>query len=165
MSSIKKTNSEYAYSIKKALKDLGHEVPITHCHEVIARTEGFRSLNHALGSKTFNPEPDVDVDNSMKMHTAGDPSKVVEKQLAEIKKIADEGLNEVYDSVSDWLYDFYPDFSWTYEGSFVEIEALLNHPQFEEVAKKFEEVHDFNIKDELKGAIKERELYIEGEKQ
>lgn len=51
MSNTKKTNSEYAYSLKKALKELGYDVQTTHCHEAIARTEGFRSYNHMVGTK------------------------------------------------------------------------------------------------------------------
>jgi len=63
---------------------------------------------------------------------------VVAQQLAQLNRIADHGIPEVYDSVEEFLGDFFMDFSWGPDEVEVQLELLMADPGYESVKRKFE---------------------------
>lgn len=58
---------------------------------------------------------------------------VADTQIAVLEDIAANGLNPVYDSLHDFLWDFYPDFDWGGIGNLYQLVAFYRHPKYEAV--------------------------------
>ena len=71
--------------------------------------------------------------------------------IAELDKIAVNGITEEYDSFEDYLFDFYPSFSWEHWSVAVrQLNLLLTHTRLiDRVSKKV----DFDLTKELQQVL------------
>ncbi|MFA5750431.1 MAG: hypothetical protein WC895_04370, partial [Candidatus Shapirobacteria bacterium] len=80
------------------------------------------------------------------------PSKTrkwfAEYNLLQLQEIVDNGLDDVYGSFEDFLFDFFTDFSWD-AGASEEAQLMLADPRFSSIASKIKEDWGTDIKDEL----------------
>lgn len=91
----------------------------------------------------------------------------IDRAWAELEKISQNGLHEVYKGkFVDFLYDWYPNFTWKTEESLEEMKAILKKPNFNEVRNGIKDKYDFNIEHDIKEAINENEkdLVLDKEK-
>lgn len=74
----------------------------------------------------------------------------------EIKDVSVNGLHEVYEGkFTDYLYDFYPNFSWN-DNDVKEMLILIVDKEFIENCKLIKEKYNFDLINDLKETIKER---------
>jgi hypothetical protein len=83
---------------------------------------------------------------------------LAEYAILHLQEIAKNGLPDCYKSFDEFLYDFYPDFSWNPDESSKEIQAVLNDPRFKEVVPILKKDWNIDMKEELEKAI----VQIEG---
>ncbi len=69
--------------------------------------------------------------------------------------VENNSLPECYKGVQDWLFDFYPDLSWDDEDFIMDVQAVINHPEFGKVQGWFLTKHHFNLLDELQEGLLE----------
>jgi len=89
--------------------------------------------------------------------TSGLGSNVVDSELLPI--VTAGQIPEEYDSIEDWLWDFWPEMDWHDPRD--DIKEIMNHPKYNEIVTFFREVYNFNFDKELKDAFyeyKDRDL-------
>lgn len=84
----------------------------------------------------------------------GSLNKVVEHQIKNLEDFLD-GKKPVYTSAEDFMYDFYPDFSWDPEAGVAETQALMRHRKFKSIAQRFRQWHKFDLAKDLQQSIDE----------
>lgn len=57
-------SKQYAHSLQASLKDLGHEISLGHCYEVVAKLQGFKSWNAATAT-TLTKKQERDLQDAM----------------------------------------------------------------------------------------------------
>lgn len=78
-----------------------------------------------------------------------------ENQILHLIQISEEGLPDCYKSFTDFLFDFWPDFSWVPQEAKLEVQAVLSDSRFKEVAPILKEAWDVDMKEELTRALTE----------
>jgi len=63
------------------------------------------------------------------------------------------GLSPLYETPYDFFYDWWPDLPWDTEQRDEVVRAILKHPLFKAVAKRWEECYHLDIKAELEGGL------------
>lgn len=77
--------------------------------------------------------------------------------LMELKELSEIGLPDCYNSIQDYLFDFWPNLPWDEEGRIKAIGYVLNSKEFTEINKTIKEVWDFDFAAELKAGLEEEE--------
>lgn len=80
---------------------------------------------------------------------------LAENQILHLVDIAERGLPDCYTSFKDFLYDFWPDFSWTPKKSIPEVEVVLADPRFKKIVPVLEETWGVDMEKELQDGIDE----------
>lgn len=84
-----------------------------------------------------------------------DKDYILKRERARLESIIDnKGLPDVYDSFRDYLFDFYPDFSWNGDSK-VELQWLLDDADWRNLAGEIKYKYGFDFVDEIKQAITE----------
>ena len=74
----------------------------------------------------------------------------VNNRLDEIENIVNNGLHPVYEGKGeDFLWDFYPGFSWHRDQLELELIAFYRSPRFEPLRERFETLYGANIAEGL----------------
>ena len=63
----------------------------------------------------------------------------VKRQLAILREVGNIGLNPAYDDPYDFMFDFFPNFSWNELRRIQEISRLVRHKELEEIAAMWDE--------------------------
>lgn len=77
-----------------------------------------------------------------------------ELQILLLDHISWRGLPDCYKSFKDFLYDFYPSFSWN-ERAGDEMEIVVKDVRFDAISERIKKLFDFDIKHELTVTLKE----------
>jgi hypothetical protein len=80
-----------------------------------------------------------------------------EFQILHLQHIAEHGLPDCYDSFGSFLFDFYPDFSWTPHASMTQMQAVVNDTRFPHIAQQIQNMFGFDMRAELEFSIEEAE--------
>ncbi|WYW00693.1 hypothetical protein Illi2_00011 [Pseudomonas phage vB_PpuM-Illi-2] len=77
-------------------------------------------------------------------------------QLENLKLVAMGEMDPVYrDDLQSWLADWYPDFSWNPNQSSVQIQAMVNLPEFADVELNLNRRYDVDFYKELADGVAE----------
>ncbi|WYW01883.1 hypothetical protein Pori4_00011 [Pseudomonas phage vB_PpuM-Pori-4] len=80
--------------------------------------------------------------------------QVAISQLENLKTVADGDMDSVYrGDLQSWLADWYPDFSWNPNQSSVQIQAMVDLPEFAEVESKINARFDVDFYKELADGV------------
>jgi hypothetical protein len=93
---------------------------------------------------------------SQRLFTGGrSPEQTLKRELSRMAKIEKEGLPKVYKTFKDYLYDYFPDFSWNPKGSEMEFKKLLGSDKWLKLAKKVKDKYGYDFVSQVKAGIKE----------
>jgi hypothetical protein len=96
-------------------------------------------------------------ESSERMQKAKAQDKIptlAEYQILHLVDIAERGLPDCYDSFEDFLFDFWPDFSWNEEKSHPEIQAVLDDPRFKKIVPVLKETWGIDMEEDLKRGLR-----------
>lgn len=82
-------------------------------------------------------------------------SKIVELQILHLIEIAKNGLPDCYKSFNDFLFDFWPDFTWDIEKSKKEAKAVFKDPRIKKIIPILNETWNINMEEILTGTSTE----------
>ena len=82
----------------------------------------------------------------------GEGDVAVEFAIRELQFVAMHGLPDCYGSFTDFLFDFYPDLSWSLRKSQAQIEQILADDRIQFVATRIKEDWAFDMIEELSDA-------------
>ncbi len=85
-----------------------------------------------------------------------------EFNLLHLEYIGEHGLPDCYKDFKEFLFDFYPDFSWNKRMK-DEIRVILTDSRFPEIEKKIKKAYAFDIRKELEKAAGEIDIRKERE--
>lgn len=74
-----------------------------------------------------------------------------------METILEQGLNPVYDDFDDFLYDYFPDFSWVPSSADVQLKELLASEEWCNLAARILEKHKIDFVKAINLAISEVE--------
>ena len=80
---------------------------------------------------------------------------LAESQILHLLEINEQGLPDCYKSFGEFLYDFWPDFSWNVLKSVGEITAVLNDARFKGIVESLNSEWNIDIVQELAEGITE----------
>lgn len=78
---------------------------------------------------------------------------LAEYQILHLVDISERGLPDCYDSFKDFLFDFWPDFSWKKEQSDPEVRAVLDDPRFKEIVPVLKNTWGVDMEEELQKGL------------
>lgn len=80
--------------------------------------------------------------------------QLAEHNRLQLLHVTEHGLPNCYSSFTDFLWDFYPDFSW--DSKMVnEILYIMDHESFNTIVNGIERDWNFNMRDEFNKAVAE----------
>ena len=82
---------------------------------------------------------------------------LAEQQILHLVDISENGLPDCYGSFDEYLYDFWPDFSWTSQ-SRVEVRAVLADSRFKRIVPVLKETWGVDMVEELRKGLDEIEI-------
>lgn len=71
-----------------------------------------------------------------------------QKQFDALSSIIDKGLPECYTDINEYFIDYWMDFSWNKEMK-VEVQSVLDHPQFMMLNTAINAAYNFDVQAEL----------------
>lgn len=79
------------------------------------------------------------------------------REVKRLEKILALGLNPIYTSFDDYLFDFYPDFSWNSKDCNTQLRMLLADPDWTALAAQVLESRGIDFVEELQRALDQPE--------
>ena len=80
---------------------------------------------------------------------------LAEMQILYLEEICKIGLPDCYDTFNDFLYDFYPNFTWSAQAQVTETLEVLNDKRFSGIKTGIKKLYNFDIQAELATSVKE----------
>jgi len=78
---------------------------------------------------------------------------LAENQILHLIDIAKNGLPDCYGSFDEFLYDFWPDFSWSMTQAIPEIKAVLADSRFKKIVSVLKETWGIDMEKELQDGL------------
>jgi hypothetical protein len=85
---------------------------------------------------------------------------ILTRERRRLDKLLTNGLDPVYDDWEDYWYDFFPDFSWTFD-CIRELQWLLDDPQWQDLAAQLKASRGVDFPAMLAKAIKTEKAFFE----
>jgi hypothetical protein len=130
-------------NLHKALKEMGHEMPLGHLYEAAAKASGHKSYNVAKAS-SVGIDPVVQalatpmtMDVSEKSTPIKRSINMAQDALVALEAYADRGLPAIYKNNEDMLADWFADLPWDQVG---QTDAVVHLLQDERAARIFTKV-------------------------
>lgn len=80
---------------------------------------------------------------------------LVNRHIAILEDILQNGLDPVYDDFKDFLFDFWPKFAWDIPERIKEVEELLASPDWMFMAGRVKTERGFDFREELNECLRE----------
>lgn len=77
----------------------------------------------------------------------------IQNRIQQMDQITAEGLDTCYNNFNEFLYDFWPDFAWNYEGQIKQIIACLEDKNWLASAENCRVSRGYDFKKELMEAL------------
>jgi len=94
------------------------------------------------------------MNNVQKMFLNDRSMQLAERNRLVLIDVVDRGIPDCYDNFVDFLYDFYPNFSWNND-MVKEVEYIMNHESFTHIVDSIKEVWDYDMRKEFEDAVAE----------
>lgn len=80
---------------------------------------------------------------------------LVRRQRIQMRLIIEHGINPVYEDFNDFLFDFWPNFSWNEKQYIVDCQTLLADAEWNELAIKVKAKYGYDFVKEVNGGLAE----------
>lgn len=77
---------------------------------------------------------------------------VVAREVARLQSILKDGLPKCYKDFNEYLFDFFPDFSWTVDDTLQEMAALLGDERWLQLARLVKAEFGFDFEKQVQDA-------------
>jgi hypothetical protein len=84
--------------------------------------------------------------------------EILAREIARLQKIEQEGISPVYDDFNDFLYDYYPNFSWN-DACLEQHQWCLDSPEWQALAASIKAKYGYDFVEASKEGIKEWAAY------
>jgi hypothetical protein len=152
-------------NLHKALKEMGHELPLGHMYEAAAKASGHKSYNNAKANaigidpvvQALSTSPQI-IDASEKHTSEKRAINMAQDALVALEAYADRGLPAIYKSNKVMLADWFADLPWDQVGQTTAVNHLLQDDRAARIFKKVKDKLGLDMVAELKDALRNPEF-------